>query len=194
MTATKLVTAEELEQMHGDGFRYDLIAGELIKQMPAGLEHGGLAALIAWILNNFVLPRELGLVVGAETGFLLARDPDHVLGPDVAFIRADRLPSSAQEWRKYLPLPPDLAVEIVSPSDRASTVHDKVMDYLDHGVPLLWVVHPVRKTVTVWTPDRTARVLRGTDELDGGDVLPGFSVRVGEIFERMRRPSGTPDA
>lgn len=191
MTATKLVTAEELERMPDDGFRYDLIAGELIKQMPAGLEHGALAAVIAWILNNFVIPRELGLVVGAETGFLLARNPDHVLGPDVAFIRADRLPSSEEAWKKYLPLPPDLAVEIVSPSDRAKTIRDKVIDYLDHGVRLLWVVHPTRRTVTVWTAERITRVLREDEELDGGDVLPGFSVRVGEIFSRVRRRAGS---
>jgi Uma2 family endonuclease len=182
MTSTKLVTAEELERMPDDGFRYDLIAGVLIKQMPANFQHGALAATIAWILNNWVKPRRLGIVVGAETGFLLARNPDHVLGPDVAFVRADRLPAKRQ-WRHYLPLAPDLAVEVVSPSDSAQLVTDKVIDYLEHGVRLVWVVHPVRQTVTVWQPDRSSRTLSVVDELDGGDVLPGFRVAVAEIFE-----------
>ena len=150
--------------------------------MPANFEHGALAAMIAWILLNFVKPRRLGIVVGAETGFLLARDPDHVLGPDVAFVRADRLPPQ-QERRRFLPLPPDLAVEVISPSDSARTVTDKVMDYLEHGVPLVWVVDPVRHTVTVWTADRTARMLGEADELDGGIVLPEFRTPVAAIFE-----------
>jgi Uma2 family endonuclease len=182
MTVTRLVTAEELERMPEDGFRYDLIAGVLIKQMPANFEHGALAATIAAILWIFVKPRQLGIVVGAETGFLLARDPDHVLGPDVAFVRADRLPP-VRERRHYLPLAPDLAVEVASPSQSARLVRDKVLDYLDHGVRLVWVVHPVRRTVTVWQPDRSSRTLGLGDELDGGDVLPGVRVAVTEIFE-----------
>jgi Uma2 family endonuclease len=182
MTVTRLVTAEELERMPDDGFRYDLIAGVLIKQMPANFEHGALAATIAWILNNWVKSRRLGIVVGAETGFLLARDPDHVLGPDVAFVRADRLPP-ARERRHYLSLAPDLAVEVASPSQSARLVRDKVLDYLDHGVPLVWVVHPTRRTIDVWTTDRTVRTLREGDDLDGGEVLPGFAVAVTTIFE-----------
>jgi len=182
MTATKLVTAEELAEMPDDGYRYDLIAGELIKQMPANFEHGWLAAQIAWILLNFVKPRRLGLVLGAETGFKLAVNPDHVLGPDVAFVRADRVPAQ-RERRRFLQLAPDLAVEVISPSDSARLVTDKVMDYLDHGVPLVWVVDPVRRTITIWNSDRTARLLREGEELDGGEVLPDFRVAVAAIFE-----------
>jgi len=150
--------------------------------VPANFEHGWLAAQIAWSLLNFIKPRRLGLVVGAETGFKLAVNPDHVLGPDVAFVRADRLPPQ-RERRRFLPLAPDLAVEIISPSDSARLVTDKVMDYLDHGVPLVWVVDPVRRTITVWNGNRTARLLREADELDGGDVLPDFRVAVAAIFE-----------
>lgn len=185
--APKLITAEELERMLDDGYRYDLIGGVLVKMCPANFEHGWLAAQIAWLLTAFVRPRRLGIVVGAETGFLLARDPDHVLGPDVAFVRRDRLPPR-RERRHYLPLAPDLAVEIVSPSDRTKTVMDKVMEYLDYGVRVVWVVYPVRQTVMVWNGDRTGRLLGETDELDGGEVLPGFRVRVGDLFQEWDEP------
>jgi Uma2 family endonuclease len=190
--ASKLVTAEELARMPDDGYRYDLIGGVLLKMCPASFEHGWLAAQIAALLWNFVRPRRLGIVVGAETGFLLARDPDHVLGPDVAFVRAERLPPR-RERRRYLPLAPDLAVEIVSPSDRTRTVIDKVMEYLDYGVRLVWVVYPVRQMVMVWNGDRTGRLLGEHDELDGGDVLPGFRVRVGDLFEEWDEPAAEPE-
>jgi Uma2 family endonuclease len=88
-----------------------------------------------------------------------------------------------EERRRFLELAPDLAVEVVSPADSANDVHEKVLQYLDVGVRLVWVVHPIRRTVTVYTGDRNARVLDENDSLDGGEVLPGFTLSVAEIFE-----------
>ena len=181
MATTRPITAEELARLPDDGYRYDLIEGVLIRMSPANFEHGQLAAEFARLLGNFVRPRRLGIVVGAETGFFLARNPDVVLGPDAAFVRADRLPPREQR-RQFLPLAPDLAVEIVSPSESARSVATKVAKYLQYGTRLVWVVHPRRRTVTVYAADGTVRVLREGDILDGGEVLPDFRVPVAELF------------
>lgn len=181
MATTRLITAEELEQMPGDGFRYDLVRGVLIRTAPAARRPARIEVRLGHYLYTFVDEHQSGEVYGAEAGFVLARDPDIVRAPDVSFVRAERLSPDLDEDR-FLPFAPDLAVEIVPPSDRARDVHDKVMDYLDAGVPLVWVIHPSRRTVTVYTSGRTARLLREGDELDGGDVLPGFRLAVAEIF------------
>ena len=179
MVATGSFTAEDLARLEDGAARYDLIRGELIKLNPAGFRHGNLAAAFAQYLRDFVRREHLGVVVGAETGFRLG--PDTVLGPDAAFVRSDRLPPES-EWDAFLPLAPDLAVEIVSPSDRATYVMDKVMEYLDAGVRMVWIVEPRRRTVTIYRADHAARVLTEADALDGEDVLPGFSLPVAEFF------------
>lgn len=181
MATTKLMTADELEQMPDDGYRYDLVRGELIRMAPAARRSGRVELTFGRHLGNFASPRGLGEVYGAETGFILARDPDIVRAPDVAFVRADRLTPDMDE-DKFVPVPPDIAVEVISPSDRARDVLTKVRDYLDAGVPLVLVINPRRLTVAVHTPGATVRVLREGDELDGGDVLPGFRLAVADIF------------
>src|SRR5688500_10982462 len=121
MVMTKLLTVEDLERLPDDEHRYDLIRGELLKMAPAGGEHGEIASRAAIKAGAYVLENRLGETYGAETGFVLQRDPDTVLGPDFAFVRQDRLPPR-EARRGYMPVPPDLAVEIVSPSDTADEV------------------------------------------------------------------------
>lgn len=181
MAIKQLMTVEDLAQL-SDECRYDLIRGELVTMTPAGFGHGNFALAIGADLKQYQRSSGLGRAVGAETGFILARDPDVMLAPDAAFVLHDRLPSR-DEWGPFLELAPDLAVEVISPGDRARYVADKVMEYLDAGVRLVWLIDPIRETVTVYSSDRTARILTITDELDGGDVLPGFSVPVAQIFE-----------
>jgi Uma2 family endonuclease len=177
----ELMTAENLATLPDDDHRYDLIRGELLRVGPAGGEHGQIGMGIGARLWLHVTQHALGVVYAAETGFVLAHDPDTILGPDAAFVRADRLPPAAQQ-RGFVNAVPDLAVEVVSPGDRSNEVTDKVMEYLDAGVSLVWVVYPRRKIVMVYRSDRVARILSGDDVLDGGDVVPGFSVRVAELF------------
>src|SRR6266851_4026194 len=140
------VTAGDLASLEGDGYRYDLLKGDLIRVSPAGFRHGRLAAEIARRLGNFLVQHpHLGVVVGAETGFRLSRNPDTVLGPDAAVVRSERLPRPEAQVG-FLELAPDLAVEIVSPTDRRTTVSGKVDAYLAAGVRLVWVMEPLQAT------------------------------------------------
>lgn len=182
MATTKLMTAEDLLQLDDEPGRFDLIRGELIHMPPAGGTHGNLGARIlarVWIHAD---AHQLGELYNSDTGFVLARDPDVVLSPDVAFVRMDRLPPKDRQ-EGFLELAPDLVVEVVSPSDRSREVHAKVMMYLDAGVRLVWVVDPRSQDVTVYVPDRTAKVFVMEDELDCGNVLPGFKLPVADIFK-----------
>ncbi len=180
MTAVQqLMTAVELFQTPGLG-RCELVHGELIPMTPAGFEHGRIAAEISWILKEYVKRRPLGTVTGAETGFLIARDPDTVRAPDAAFIRAERVPLAPV--RGYFPEAPDLAVEVLSPGERASEVAAKVQNWLEAGCRMVWVVDPETTTVTVYRGRDQIAILGVSDTLVGGDVLPDFSVRVEEIF------------
>ena len=178
------VTADELFAMENDGYRYDLLAGNLIRVSPAGFRHGRLAAEIAYRLRAFVGDHPgLGVVVGAETGFRLSRNPDTVLGPDAAVVRPERLPSPEVQ-SGYLELAPDLVVEIVSPSDRWTTVSEKVDSYLAAGVSLVWVVEPKARAVRVYTSEAAERRMRADhdDVLEAEPVLSGFGLPLTELF------------
>jgi len=178
----KLVSAEELWRMPEslDGTRYELLQGELIQMTPAGARHGQTAVLVGSILCTFVKEKRLGHVVSNDTGVFTEKDPDTVLAPDLAYWRRETLPELPEGFAEVAP---DLAVEVVSPSDSQSYVHRKVLHYLDHGVPLVWVVDPKARTVTVYRSRRDVCILSETEEITGGEVLPGFSCRVGEFFE-----------
>lgn len=181
MATTRLMTVEDLANLDDTPGRYDLIRGELIRMSPAGFRHGVLGMRIARKIADFVDEHALGEVPLSETGFILARNPDVMLAPDVAFVRSDRLPP-IDEQTGFLELAPDLVVEVVSPSDLSRNVHAKVMEYLRCGVQLVWVVEPESCDVTVYLPDRTSRILTGDDVLEGGTVLPGFQLPLSDVF------------
>jgi Uma2 family endonuclease len=181
MATTKLMTAEELWELQEPG-RYALIRGELIQMAPAGGIHGEYGMNIGSLLWTHARQTGAGKVYNADTGYLLARDPDELVSPDVAFVRADRLPPE-QERERFMPLAPDLAVEIVSPSDRSSDVDAKVIEYLGAGTQLVLVVQPRSRTVTAYTPDRNARVYTEADTISMRDVVPDFELAVADIFQ-----------
>jgi len=181
MTTVAPVTAEQLLGMPDDGCRYELIAGELRKMVPAGWKHGAVEGRLHSLLGHYVLEHRLGEVFGAETGFLLARDPDTVRAPDVAFVGKQRFAAALPE-EAFWPGAPDVAVEVVSPGDTQREIDEKVKGWLDAGAALVWVVSPSWRTVTVYRSASDIKTLTEKDDLEGGDVVPGFRCRVVDLF------------
>jgi Uma2 family endonuclease len=172
------ITADELLAMPNDE-PCELIAGEVVMMTPAGSEHGAIASRIFLLLGSHAATRRQGRVMSAETGFLIARDPDTVRVPDLAFVRRDR---QADSHKGYFPGPPDLAVEVVSPTDRATDVEAKAQALLDAGTVVVWVVWPETRSVTVHRAGQPPRILHEQDAITGEDVLPGFQCSVVEFF------------
>ena len=181
MATTRLMTVEDLANLDDVPGRYDLIRGELIRMSPSGFRHGVCSMRIARQVANFAEVHALGEVPLSNTGFVLSRNPDVLLAPDVAFVSADRLPP-ADKQSGFLELALDLVVEVVSPSDLFVDASEKLLEYLDAGVQVVWIVDPRRKTVSVYSPDRTAIILTGDDVLDGGTVLPGSQLPLPDVF------------
>jgi Uma2 family endonuclease len=174
-------TAEELLSLSDDGYRYELVKGELHKMPPAGFEHGVRGIGLTWRLAQYVETNRLGRVTAAETGFKIAIDPDTVRAPDIGFVRADRI-TDVELPKGYFPGPPDLAVEVVSPNDTFSEVEGKVMEWLMAGCSMVWVVNPGCRTVTVYRSFTDIRILTGDDVLDGAEVIPGFQCVISDLF------------
>ena len=180
-TETKLLTAEDLLRLYSQGVRGELIRGVLCETMPSGQRHGKIVTNLVIELGAFVRPRALGTLVASDSGVRLGTDPDTVREPDVAFTSVDRLPLG-EELEGYAEVVPALVVEVASPSNSRREVNDKAEMWLRHGVRLLWAVHPDTRTVDVHRPDDPVVILGEGDELDGLDVLPGFSCPVSEVF------------
>ena len=178
--AQHLITAEEFWQLpQGDADR-ELVRGEVIEAMPPGGRHGGIAVALAILLRLWA-QRTGGGYVGVEAGYVLGHDPDTVRGPDVSYVRADRIPPSGVP-DGFWELAPDLAVEIVSPNETADEVRSKVRDFLAAGTPLVWTIYPRTSEVVAHTADGWARTYSRDDVLEPLDVLPGFSCKVVELF------------
>lgn len=180
----RMLTAADLAAMPDDGWRYELVQGHVVRMPPPRERHGYLEAEIGGTLRAYVKPRGLGRVYVGETGFdltLPAEPVQTVLGADVAFLRAERVPPTGHD--DYLPGAPDLAVEIASPSQFRPEMGAKAWLWLQRGARLVWVIWPQREQVDVWLPGRDipATFNRG-EALDGGDVLPGFSYLLDDLF------------
>lgn len=130
----------------------------------------------------FVRQHNLGRVTAAETGFVLARDPDTVRAPDAAFVTSERV-TQQQRREGFFEGAPELAVEVVSPGDTAEEVQQKVQEYLQTGMRLVWIVYPRTRTIQAYHSLQNVHVFTVTEALDGGDVLPGFTVPVKDVFE-----------
>jgi|Deesub1362A_J573_1020465.scaffolds.fasta_scaffold04366_2 Uma2 family endonuclease len=177
----KRMTAEELFWLPKDEMRYELVQGELQKMTPASVRHGRITMRLGSMLEQHARKHNLGAVYAAETGFKISEEPETVRAADVAFVAEERIPPGG-EPDGYWAIAPDLVVEVVSATDSAAYLQSKVSDWLNAGVRLMWVVYPDTKSVVVHYPSGKAETLKGSDTLDGGDVIPGFACRVEEIF------------
>ncbi len=164
-----------------DAYRAELVRGRVVREPPAGLEHGYRGWRIACLVGRFVEEHGLGRVFTAETGFVLSEDPPTVRAPDLAFVAAGRLPAEALP-DGFGRLAPDLAVEIVSTGNTRAEIRAKVADYLDAGTRLVWVVEPRTRSITAYRPRGGVRVLRTGDVLVGEPALPGFRLAVDAVF------------
>jgi len=181
-TSERLMTADDLWDLPDDGKkRYELVRGELRTTAPAGFEHGEIGTEIVYHLKHFVRTKGLGTILGADTGFILGRNPDTVRSPDAAFVSRERLRSIGRT-KKFFPGAPDLAVEVLSPSDTVYETEEKVNDWLAAGTRIVWVVNPKQRTITVHKAGPQIQVLTEKDQLSGEDVVPGFACAVGELF------------
>ena len=165
-TRRTTLNAEEVLRLSttGANCRYELVQGVLFEMPPAGARHGSVAMQVGSLLSVYVRANQLGQVFAAETGFILRRNPDTVRAPDASFVAGERLP------------------EVVSPSETPREVEEKVADWLGAGTHLVWTIYPASRTVTVYRSPEDALVLSEEDTLDGGDVIPGFTCSVRDLF------------
>jgi Uma2 family endonuclease len=162
-----------------DGSQQELIRGVIVTMPPPKGRHGVCCSKLNRLIGNHVEANRLGNTTSNDTGWITERGPDTVRGPDVAFWSYQRAPEVPEG---YYQVPPDLAVEVVSPSDTHTRVQEKVRHYLKHGARMVWVVDPELRIVTVYRKQTESRTLEETDTLSGEDVLPGFSCKVADLF------------
>ena len=179
--STDVATADQLLAMSDDGWRYELVRGELRRMAPAGFEHGAIGMRLVTRLGTHVEANGLGVVLGPDTGFSIASDPDTVRAPDVSFVRRDRIPEEGLP-KGYWPGAPDLAVEVISPGDTYSEVESKVEEWLDAGTRLVVVLNPPSRTATAYRSRAEVIRLLEADHLDLGDVVPGFTCPVADLM------------
>jgi Uma2 family endonuclease len=177
----KRMTAEEFLRRPDDGNRYELIEGVLTMMSPVGGDHCEVVAAVTQLLRGHVKQNRLGKVYAGEPGFLLARDPDTVRAPDVAFVSDDRL-AKLTDTSGFLETSPDLAVEVISPSDSFSYVEEKARMWLDAGTRMVLLVDPASRTVYVYRGSGRVATLSEQDTLDAGEAVPGWKVPVREFF------------
>ncbi len=183
MAETKTrITAEELIAMPDNGMRREVVKGELREMAPAGALRGDAAMNLGALLKLHVKANRLGRAPAAETGFILARNPDTIRAPDTGFISEERVPAEGPP-DGYWELAPDLAVEVVSPSDTASEVQEKVREWIEAGVKLVWVVYPKTRSIVVHKSLKDISTLTEGESLDGGEVVPDFECPVKDILE-----------
>jgi Uma2 family endonuclease len=180
-TEVQLMTADDLLSLPRGEFRFELVDGELKKMSPAGQKHGRIIVRLTEPLAKHVRENQLGQVYAAETGFKLRSNPDTVRAADIAFVCKQRL-EILGETESYWPGAPDLAVEVNSPSDTVREVEKKVMEWLEFGSRLVWVIGSKLQTVTVYRSLTDIITLTDKDTLDGGDVVLGFQIKIAEIF------------
>lgn len=179
--STKLLTAEEFFLLPDpeDGSQQELVRGEIITMPPPGGMHGVSCLKAGRRIGNFVEEKDRGTVTCNDTGFITERDPDSVRGPDISYWSRERLKGVPVG---YIEIPPDLLVEVLSPSNTSKQIRAKLMEYFAKGVRLIWVIAPEDRTLTIYrTPDE-GRLLHESATVTGEDVLPEFTCRVSDLL------------
>jgi Uma2 family endonuclease len=186
----KIWTDGELLALPKDGHKYEIVKGELVVS-PAGIEHEVVGVRVIAALANFVREHKLGIVCGSSAGYWMrpgnTQQPKkkNFLSPDVSFLAKERLQGLKHPPKKFFDGAPDLAVEILSPSDTVELLHEKIVEYFENGTRLLWVINPAEEIALVYHSPQPDRLLRNGEMLDGEQVVPGFTLPVAELFAEL---------
>ncbi len=203
MTTARRMTFEDLMQQPDDGCRHELVRGEIRRVPPPKGEHAFVEAALVGAIGRYLYGRAVALgwredhsrgararlvgLLGSGEGGMRLRlpdDPEQTRGADVLYLTPDEVARYGGILRdEYLPAVPALVAEVISPSERAADIQEKVADYMSGGAQLVWLLYPRTRTAHVYSPDGAARVLGPHETLDGGDVLPGFSVPIVSLFD-----------
>jgi Uma2 family endonuclease len=179
MAATRVITDEELLALPKDGNRYEVVDGELVVVSPAGFRHEEVIAKLIMRMGSFARDRGLGTVLGSDLLYILPSGNRR--GPDVSFVSASRITAETRA-RPFPRMAPDLAVEVVSPNDRPRRILDKVGEYLESGVRLVWVIDPQKRRAVAYRSMTETTEIAADGALDGGDVLPEFQCPLTDIL------------
>lgn len=177
----KTWTDEEFMALSQDGHRYELVDGEVLDVGNSGMEHGEIGSLLGGLLAVYVRQQKLGTVCDSSTGFTLKNGNKR--SPDVSYVSRERLVGLKRPPRGFFQGSPDLAVEILSPSNTIEEIHSKIVEYFENNTRLAWVIHPDEKYVLVYHSPEPNGFLRSADRLEGETVVPGFSMAVAELFK-----------
>jgi Uma2 family endonuclease len=177
-------TDEAFMALPDDGHRYEIVNGELIDMGNSGALHGYLCSLLLAALMGYILPKKLGVILDSSTAFKLKSGNKR--SPDIAFFAKERLQGMTELPTGFLEGAPDLAVEVLSPGNTVEEIHDKLVEYFENGTRLAWVIHPSEKYVLVYrSAQEPDRLLKSVDSLDGEDVIPGFTLPVADLFQKL---------
>lgn len=181
-TTKKTWTEQELMSLPKEGYKYELIQGELVMG-PAGIEHEEIGAHLLTALRKFVSERKLGIVCGSSAGYWMKSG--NLRSPDVSFIRKERLQGYKRPPKGFFKGSPDIAIEILSPTDTIESLHGKIVEYFENDTKLAWVVNPEEQTVLVYRSPQPRKLLTKNDLLDGEEVLKGFTFPIAELFAEI---------
>lgn len=179
-THQKIVTDEEFMFLPEEGGHYELINGEVVDIGNSGMENGNISAYLCGLIELYARRQKLGVTCDSSTAFSLKSGNKR--SPDVSFVIKERLQGIKRLPKGYFQGAPDLVVEVISPNNTFEELHQKIVEYFDNGCRLLWVINPDEKTVLVYHKPEPDKLLKVTDNLDGEDILPGFTLSVSELF------------
>jgi Uma2 family endonuclease len=184
-STTKLMTAEEffewIQRPENEDREYELVRGEVVAMTKPGKRHGLVCVNISYVLSTYARQRKKGYVCSNDTGVVVERDPDTVRGPDLLYF--EDATKYAEVETGFAEDPALLAVEVLSPHDTLGKMMERIVDQLNAGTPLVWLVDPEAQNVTVFRPGKPPYVVHAGEEITGDDVLPDFRCKVAEFFK-----------
>lgn len=183
-TDKKVWTDEEFMALPKDGHRYEIVNGELIDMGNSGALHGYVCSLLLAALASYVLSKKLGIILDSSTAFKMKNGNRR--SPDISFFAKERLQGLTELPTGFLEGAPDLAVAVLSPGNTVEEIHDKLVEYFENGTRLAWIIHPIEHYVLVYrSAQEPDRLLKSVDALDGEEVIPGFTLPVVDLFQKL---------